>query len=156
MESPHTEALSLRGITKVFPGVLANDDVNLSARRGEILAILGENGAGKSTLVKILYGMYQPDSGTVSVNGRAVGIRSPKDALALGIGMIHQHFTLVPVHTVWENVVLGLDPSSGRPAGGKGAALELEKLGSRALQAFDASTAASTERLAAKHRKAAE
>ncbi|HPF85359.1 MAG TPA: ABC transporter ATP-binding protein [Aminivibrio sp.] len=131
MESPHTEALSLRGITKVFPGVLANDDVNLSARRGEILAILGENGAGKSTLVKILYGMYQPDSGTVSVNGRAVGIRSPKDALALGIGMIHQHFTLVPVHTVWENVVLGLDPSSGRPAGGKGAALELEKLGRR-------------------------
>ncbi len=126
MESPHTEALSLRGITKVFPGVLANDDVNLSARRGEILAILGENGAGKSTLMKILYGMYQPDSGTVSVNGRAVGIRSPKDALALGIGMIHQHFTLVPVHTVWENVVLGLDPSSGRPAGGKGAALELE------------------------------
>ncbi len=74
--------------------------------------------------MKILYGMYQPDSGAVSVNGREVRIRSPKDALALGIGMIHQHFTLVPVHTVWENVVLGLDPSSGRPADRKGAVRE--------------------------------
>lgn len=137
MESPHNEALSLRGITKVFPGVLANAGVNLSARRGEILAILGENGAGKSTLMKILYGMYQPDSGAVSVNGREVRIRSPKDALALGIGMIHQHFTLVPVHTVWENVVLGLDPSSGRPADRKGAVRELEALGRRYGLAVD-------------------
>jgi simple sugar transport system ATP-binding protein len=137
MESPHNEALSLRGITKVFPGVLANAGVNLSARRGEILAILGENGAGKSTLMKILYGMYQPDSGAVSVNGREVRIRSPKDALALGIGMIHQHFTLVPVHTVWENVVLGLDPSSGRPADRKGAVRELEALGRKYGLAVD-------------------
>ena len=99
--------VELSGITKYFTGVIANDRVSLEVRKGEVLALLGENGAGKSTLMKILYGMYQPDEGEIRVDGRKVAIRSPQDAMDLGIGMIHQHFTLVPVHTVVENVLLG-------------------------------------------------
>ena len=105
-------ALDLRGITKQFPGVLANDDVSLSVAPGEILALLGENGAGKTTLMNILYGLYKPDAGEVLVDGNLLRLSSPDDAIAAGIGMVHQHFMLVPVFTVSENVYLGMEPAS--------------------------------------------
>ena len=101
--------LELRGITKSFPGVLANDHINLTLEEGEIHALLGENGAGKTTLMNILYGLYSPDEGEIFVRGRRVEIREPRDAIALGIGMVHQHFMLVPVLTVTENVMLGVE-----------------------------------------------
>lgn len=103
--------LELRGITKRFPGVLANDDVSLSVREGEIVALLGENGAGKTTLMNILYGLYTPDSGEILVDERPLRLGSPADAIEAGIGMVHQHFMLVPVFTVAENVVLGDEPT---------------------------------------------
>src|ERR671922_600052 len=103
-------ALELRGITKRFPGVLANDHVDFDLRRGEVHALLGENGAGKSTLMSILYGLYTADSGEIRLNGRPVTISSPKDAIELGIGMVHQHFMLIPVMTVTENIVLANEP----------------------------------------------
>ncbi len=106
-------AVELMAITKTFPGVVANDDVNLTVMPGEIHAVVGENGAGKSTLMKILYGMIRPDGGTTSVNGREVHFRSPKDAIASGIGMVHQHFMLATNLTVLENVVLGSEPTHG-------------------------------------------
>jgi len=99
--------LELRGITKQFPGVLANDHIDLALHKGEILALLGENGAGKSTLMNILYGLYQPDEGEILINGETVKINSPTDAINQGIGMVHQHFMLIPVFTVTENVMLG-------------------------------------------------
>jgi simple sugar transport system ATP-binding protein len=105
-------ALELRGITKRFPGVLANDDVSLSVETGEILALLGENGAGKTTLMNILYGLYTPDEGEVLVNGQPLQLSSPADSIAAGIGMVHQHFMLVPVFTVTENVILGMEPAN--------------------------------------------
>ncbi len=101
--------LELRGITKAFPGVLANDHINLTLNRGEILALLGENGAGKSTLMNILYGLYRQDEGEILVNGEHAEINDPGDAIARGIGMVHQHFMLVPVLTVTENVMLGVE-----------------------------------------------
>ena len=101
--------LEARGITKQFPGVLANDRVDLTLRKGEILALLGENGAGKSTLMNILYGLYRPDAGEVWIKGEKVTLHSPGDAIARGIGMVHQHFQLVPVMTVAENVILGAE-----------------------------------------------
>ena len=104
--------LVLRNITKTFPGVVANDHVTLEVRPGEVHALLGENGAGKTTLMSILYGTYQPDAGEIWVRGTLVRIRSPRDALALGIGMVPQHFLLVRRHTVAENIVLGL-PGEG-------------------------------------------
>ena len=103
--------LELRGITKQFPGVLANDNVNLSVAEGETVALLGENGAGKSTLMNILYGFYTPTSGEILVDGETVDFQSPGDAIDAGIGMVHQHFMLVPVFTVAENVVLGDEPT---------------------------------------------
>lgn len=103
--------LELRGITKTFPGVVANDDVNLRLATGEVVALIGENGAGKSTLMSILYGMYRPDGGTIRLDGRDVVFSSPADAIAAGIGMVHQHFMLVPNFTVAENVVLGVEPT---------------------------------------------
>lgn len=103
--------LELKGITKRFPGVLANDRVNLSIRSGEILGLLGENGAGKTTLMNILYGLYSATEGEILVDGRAQDFQSPGDAIAAGIGMVHQHFMLVPVFTVAENVVLGVEPT---------------------------------------------
>jgi simple sugar transport system ATP-binding protein len=102
--------LELRGITKEFPGVLANDHVDFDLRRGEVHALLGENGAGKSTLMSILYGLYTPDSGEILMNGKPVAIGSPKNAIELGIGMVHQHFMLIPVMTVTENIVLANEP----------------------------------------------
>ena len=102
-----TPVLEVRNITKKFPGVVANQDVNISLMPGEILALLGENGAGKSTLMNIVYGLYHPTSGEILVNGEPVVFHTPKDAIARGIGMVHQHFQLVPVMTVVENVMLG-------------------------------------------------
>jgi len=99
--------LELKGITKQFPGVLANDNVNLTLNRGEIHALLGENGAGKSTLMNILYGLYTPTKGEIFINGQKVVFNGPMDAIRSGIGMVHQHFMLVPVLTVAENVMLG-------------------------------------------------
>lgn len=105
--------LEMRGITKKFPGVLANDNVNLAIKKGEIHALVGENGAGKSTLMSILYGLYQPDSGAILLNGQEVKIDSPTTAIGLGIGMVHQHFMLVPPLTVAENIILGAEPTRG-------------------------------------------
>ena len=99
--------LQSKGITKRFPGVLANDKVDFDLRKGEIHVLLGENGAGKTTLMNILYGLYNQDEGEMLVNGKAVKVENPKDSIALGIGMVHQHFMLIPVFTVAENVMLG-------------------------------------------------
>ncbi len=104
--------LQLRGITKRFPGVLANDSVDLTARSGEILGLLGENGAGKTTLMNILYGLYTADEGQILLDGEERHFSGPGDAIAAGIGMVHQHFMLVPVFTVTENVVLGVEPTT--------------------------------------------
>ncbi len=107
-----TAAIELIGITKRFPGVIANDDVNLTVRRGEIHAICGENGAGKSTLMKMLYGMQAPDEGRMLIDGEEVTLSSPSDAIDRGIGMVHQHFMLADQLTVLENVILGSEPVS--------------------------------------------
>jgi simple sugar transport system ATP-binding protein len=108
-DGPRPEiALEARGVVKAFPGVVANDDVSFDLRVGEIHAVLGENGAGKSTLMNILAGLYRPDAGEVLLDGRPVAFHSPRDAIAAGVGMVHQHFTLVPSQTVAENVILGL------------------------------------------------
>lgn len=115
-QAPHTGLapaggepwLVMRDITKAFPGVVANDRVNLDVRPGEVHALLGENGAGKTTLVNILYGIHQPDAGEIFLNGRPVRIRSPRHAIGLGIGLVPQHFLLVKRHTVAENIALGL------------------------------------------------
>ncbi len=111
-----TTIVSMRHIVKRFPGVLANDGVDFDARQGEIHALLGENGAGKTTLMNILYGIYQPDEGEIWVRGKPVAIRSPREAIRLGIGMIHQQFRLVHNHTVAENIVLGLRGRFFNPA----------------------------------------
>ena len=103
--------MELRGITKRFPGVVANHDVNLTVRRGTVHAIVGENGAGKSTLMKTLYGMHRPEEGTIRIDGEDAVIHSPSDAIARGIGMVHQHFQLADNLTVLENVVLGDEPT---------------------------------------------
>jgi len=110
MENTETFALELSGITKRFGGIYANKNASLEVKKGEIHALVGENGAGKSTLMKILYGMYRPDSGEIKVNGNAVTLKSPKDAIDLKIGMVHQHFMLVRTLTVTENVILGEEP----------------------------------------------
>jgi general nucleoside transport system ATP-binding protein len=107
-------AVELRGITKRFPGVVANDDVHFAAAEGEVHALLGENGAGKSTLSNILTGLYRPDEGEIEIGGRAVSFSSPRDALDAGICMVHQHFRLVPPFTVAENVILGDHRGEGK------------------------------------------
>src|SRR5438105_10114358 len=101
----------MRGIRKEFPGIVANDDVSLDIRRGEVHALLGENGAGKSTLMNILYGLYKPDAGEILLGGKPATFASAKDAIDAGIGMVHQHFMLIPVMTVAENIVLGNEPT---------------------------------------------
>ncbi|MGH3008784.1 MAG: ABC transporter ATP-binding protein [Gaiellaceae bacterium] len=103
----------MRSIRKEFPGVVANDDVSLEIRRGEVHALLGENGAGKSTLMNILYGLYRPDAGEIRLNGKPMTFSSARDAIRAGIGMVHQHFMLIPVMTVAENIVLGIEPTRG-------------------------------------------
>jgi ABC-type uncharacterized transport system ATPase subunit len=105
--------LEVRGLTKRFPGVLANDHIDLKLKKGSVLGLLGENGAGKSTLMNMIYGLYQPDEGEILVNGKPVTIRDPNDAIRLGIGMVHQHFQLVPVLTVTENIMLGDEATRG-------------------------------------------
>lgn len=105
--------LEVRGITKHFPGVLANDHIDLKLYKGRVLGLLGENGAGKSTLMNLIYGLYQPDSGEILVNGRPIKIHNPRDAINAGIGMVHQHFQLVEILTVTENVMLGNESALG-------------------------------------------
>jgi ABC-type uncharacterized transport system ATPase subunit len=109
MESSSPNAFEMHGIVKRFPGVLANDHVDFVCRVGEVHALLGENGAGKSTLMNVLAGLYRPEAGEILVNGQRVSFHSPQDAIAHGIGMVHQHFMLVPSHSVAENMVLGLN-----------------------------------------------
>jgi simple sugar transport system ATP-binding protein len=121
-------AVELRGITKRFPGVVANHDIVMAVRRGTIHAVIGENGAGKSTLMKILYGMYRPDEGEVHVEGRPVNFHSPQQAIAAGIGMVHQHFMLADNFTVLENVVLGAEKLYGI---GSGAAAKIREISRR-------------------------
>ena len=121
------QKLEMRGIVKRFPGVLSNDHVNIEVSAGEVLALLGENGAGKTTLMNILYGLYQADAGEILINGKPVQIDSPRMAIDCGIGMVHQHFMLVPTLTVSENVALGL-PSE------KGALLDLEPVARRIVE----------------------
>lgn len=126
-----TNVLELQGITKRFPGVLANDRISIALREGKILALLGENGAGKSTLMNILYGLYKPDEGKIFIRGREVNIEGPNDAIGQGIGMVHQHFMLVPVMTVTENVMLGIEPVKN------GVFLDREKVSRRIKEISD-------------------
>src|SRR5512137_1321968 len=105
------QRLEMRGIVKRFPGVLANDHVTFDVSAGEVHALLGENGAGKSTLMRQLYGLYKPDEGQILINGEPVVFHSPADAIRAGVGMIHQHFMLIPPLTVAQNVALGLKSS---------------------------------------------
>src|SRR4051812_28980698 len=102
-------AIEMRGIVKRFPGVVANDGVDLVVAQGEIHALLGENGAGKLTLMNVLFGLYRPDEGIIRVNGREIHFHGPRDAVAAGLGMVHQHFMLIPRFTVAENVILGTE-----------------------------------------------
>ena len=105
-------AIEMLGITKRFPGIIANDNITLQLRKGEIHALLGENGAGKSTLMSVLFGLYQPEEGVIKKDGQVVKINDPNDANALGIGMVHQHFKLVECFTVLDNIILGVEPTS--------------------------------------------
>ncbi|RKN47254.1 ABC transporter ATP-binding protein [Streptomyces hoynatensis] len=124
-ESGGAPAVELRGITKRFPGVVANRDVDITVRRGTIHALVGENGAGKSTLMKILYGMQRPDEGTIEIDGERVALRGPADAIGRGIGMVHQHFMLADNLTVLENVVLGAERLHGIGARARRRVLEI-------------------------------
>ncbi|TLN11378.1 ATP-binding cassette domain-containing protein, partial [bacterium] len=110
---PIIEEMRMQGIVKRFPGVLANDHVDFDVKSGEVHALLGENGAGKSTLMRQLYGLYKPDEGQISIDGQEMHFNSPLDAINAGIGMIHQHFMLVPSLSVVENIALGLKSSRG-------------------------------------------
>ena len=128
MDNADTLALRITGTTKTFPGVTANDDISLEVGQGEIHGILGENGAGKSTLMNILYGLLRPDSGEIYIRGELAEINSSKEAVDLGIGMVHQHFMLVENLTAVENVVLGLRPERPPILGLEGARKRFEKL----------------------------
>src|SRR6476660_5522256 len=112
-EAPAEGGIDIRGITKRFPGVVANHDVDISIRPGTVHALIGENGAGKSTLMKILYGVQKPDAGTITVDGTEVSFSSPTDAIKVGIGMVFQHFMLADNLTVLENVALGAERLHG-------------------------------------------
>ena len=103
--------VEMLNITKRFPGIIANDNVTLQLKKGEIHALLGENGAGKSTLMSVLFGLYQAEEGEIRINGERVEINNPNDANDLGIGMVHQHFKLVEIFTVLQNIILGVEPN---------------------------------------------
>ena len=120
--------VEMRSIRKQFPGILANDDITLELRKGEVHALLGENGAGKSTLMSILFGLYQPDAGHIKIRGKEVRIDNPNVANELGIGMVHQHFKLVHNFTVTENIVLGMEPKAGVVLSLKGASQRIKAL----------------------------
>lgn len=120
--------VELKQITKRYPGIVANDSISLTLRKGEIHALLGENGAGKSTLMNILFGLYQPDEGSIKVNGETVTIDNPNKAIKLGIGMVHQHFKLVQPFTVTENIILGMEPKKGINIDYKSASAQVAKL----------------------------
>ncbi len=121
-----TLALQMKDITKRFPGVLANDHINFELEKGEIHALLGENGAGKTTLMNILYGLYKPDEGYIYLDGKEVTISSPHDAIGMGLGMVHQHFMLVPVMTVAENIILGVEKTKSLKFLGQAGKLDIE------------------------------
>ena len=123
-----TPVLEARGITKRFPGVVANNNVSLTIHKGQIVGLLGENGAGKSTLVKMIYGLYEPDEGEILMNGSQITLKGPRDAIRRGIGMVHQHFQLVPVFTVAENVILGDEPHKSVFVNMKKATAEVARL----------------------------
>ena len=120
--------IEMRNIRKEFPGIVANDDISLSMNKGEVLALLGENGAGKSTLMNILFGLYQPDKGSIFIRGKEVQIHNPTQANSLGIGMVHQHFKLVHNFTVTENIILGAEPMKNAHIDRKGAAEKIRAL----------------------------
>ncbi len=122
-------AIELKGVTKRYPGVVANRDVELSVVASEVHAVVGENGAGKSTLMKIIYGMVRPDEGTIAIDGTEVHFKSPKDAIEAGIGMVHQHFMLADNLTVLENVILGAEPRSGIHIDFEAAEARIKELG---------------------------
>ena len=105
--------IEMLNITKEFPGIKANDNITLQLKKGEVHALLGENGAGKSTLMSVLFGLYQPEQGTIKKDGEVVTIRDPNDATALGIGMVHQHFKLVECFSVLDNIILGVEDTKG-------------------------------------------
>src|SRR3954470_8767898 len=125
--SPTEPAVELHGITKRFPGVVANHDIDIEVQAGTVHAIVGENGAGKSTLMKILYGMQKPDEGTIEINGAPAAFSSPSDAIAHGIGMVFQHFMLADNLTVLENVVLGAEKRHGIGADARRAVSEISQ-----------------------------
>jgi general nucleoside transport system ATP-binding protein len=130
-------ALELRGITKRFGSLVANDGIDLDLRRGEVHALLGENGAGKTTLMNIVYGLTRPDAGEILVDGRPVTMRSSNDAIAVGIGMVHQHFMLIPVMTVAENIVLAAEPTTGPLLDRRAAEARVKELSDRYGLAVD-------------------
>src|SRR6201993_2944726 len=137
MTTDQPPALELRGITKKFGSVVANDRVDFDVVAGEVHALLGENGAGKSTLMSVLYGLYKPDAGEILIDGEPVDITSPRAAIDLGIGMVHQHFMLVPVMTVAENIVLGQEPSRHGVLDRKAARARVQELSDRYGLAVD-------------------
>ena len=120
--------IEMLNITKEFPGIIANDDITLQLRKGEIHALLGENGAGKSTLMNVLFGLYQPEKGEIRVKGEKVSITNPNIANDLGIGMVHQHFMLVDTLTVTENIILGQEPTKFGKINIKDASSEIRKI----------------------------
>lgn len=120
--------IEMKEITKIFPGIIANNKVNFDLLQGETHVLLGENGAGKTTLMNVLYGLYQPESGEICVNGASTKINTPHAAIKLGIGMVHQHFMLINNFTVAENIILGMEPKKGLKIDMKSAVLEVEKL----------------------------
>ena len=105
-------AVEMRGITKRFPGMIANDQIEFLVEKGEIHSLLGENGAGKTTLMKILFGLYQPDGGSIKIYGNEIKHQTAVKAFEMGLGMVHQHFMLIDNMTVWENIVLGSEPGN--------------------------------------------
>lgn len=120
--------VEMKGITKIFPGVIANENVDFELRKGEIHVLLGENGAGKTTLMNVLYGLYQQEAGDVFINGKKADMKSPSDAIKLGIGMVHQHFMLIPNFSVAQNIVLGSEPKKGLSIDMKKAEKDVEEL----------------------------